>query len=74
MKRLECTHSEFLILAGEFAKTLESHKDEFYTSEQEFAEDILGKFYNFIWSEDLEMQEKYKQYLELKKIFEKDTM
>ncbi len=70
MKTLECTNSEFLKLVENFTETLEDHRDEFYTTEQEFAELILTKFYNFIWAEDLEMQEKYKQYLELKKLFE----
>lgn len=70
MKKLECTNSEFLKLVENFTETLDDHEDEFYTSEQDLAEDILTKFYNFIWSKDLEMQGKYKQYLELKKLFE----
>jgi hypothetical protein len=82
MKKLECTNGEFLKLVENFTGTLDDHEDEFYTSEQEFATDILTKFYNFIWcqefynfiwTKDLEMQGKYKQYLELKKLFENFT-
>ena len=69
-KKLECTNGEFLKLVENFTETLNDHKDEFNTSEQDFATHILTKFYNFICSKDLEIQEKYKQYLELKKLFE----
>lgn len=66
------TRDEFQSYINEFLPTLGDHRDEFYTSERNFAEDIFSQFTNWFWAEDIEKEKRYAQYLELKKEFENE--
>ncbi len=68
-KKLDCTREEFMKLVSGYCESLSTLKDEKWITDQEMAEQAFAGFIEFFWK-DIEKEQRRKQYLELKKVFE----